>query len=270
MNILTMRRFWIALLLPAMMALVASHKFFILSAVVWLPISVLLLLWAFASHWREKKNQAAFVQSAHYWQNKLTTPTFACLGNTYTFVENVTGTVIEVDTNGQQAWIKTVEGAEQKVVTEGLPVRQSHSLRSFTLCRYNAEGQGVEFQNALIINDTTQDYRLNLDRTAYVVPALLTLIFQRAFTACPVAALAVPMLFKVIHRLLCLSAFVTFCALLWQFKDGYDWRQHEYLWYSYIFSKVGNYLSIKWLKIQDRKLQTEMAALAHKLCHSGS
>ena len=269
MNILTMRRFWIALLLPAMMALLTSHRFFILSAVVWLPISVLLLLWAFSSTLRAKKQQAAVAPSAAAGQHKPATPAFSCLGQTYTFAENAAGRVIEVDANGQQAWTQIADGSEQQIATHGLAVRQSHYLRSFTLCRDDAEGQGIAFQDALIINETTHDYRLHLATTAYVVPALLTLIFQRAFTAYPSTALAVPMLFKVIHRLLCLTAFVTFCALLWQFKDDYDWRQHEYLWYSYILSKVGNYMCIKWLKIQEQKFQSQMENLAKKMLASG-
>lgn len=55
MNILAMKRFWLALALPALIALFIGKSGLILTGVLWFPVSVILLTWAFFTCQRNKK-----------------------------------------------------------------------------------------------------------------------------------------------------------------------------------------------------------------------
>lgn len=63
MNIFTMRRFWLAVSLPALIALFTGKSGLILTGVAWMPVSALLLIWAFFTYQREKKEEAELVRT---------------------------------------------------------------------------------------------------------------------------------------------------------------------------------------------------------------
>lgn len=55
MNILAMKRFWLALSLPALVGLLGGKSGLILAGIIWLPVSAVLFTWAFSTCQRNKK-----------------------------------------------------------------------------------------------------------------------------------------------------------------------------------------------------------------------
>ncbi|UPY94991.1 DUF4755 domain-containing protein [Pectobacterium sp. 21LCBS03] len=55
MSIFAMKRFWIAVSLPALIALLMGKSGFVLTGIIWLPVSAGLLIWAYFTNRRDKK-----------------------------------------------------------------------------------------------------------------------------------------------------------------------------------------------------------------------
>ncbi|MEQ9937172.1 DUF4755 domain-containing protein [Pectobacterium polonicum] len=58
MSIFAMKRFWIAVSLPALIALLMGKSGFVLTGIIWLPVSIGLLIWAYFTNRRDKKTLA--------------------------------------------------------------------------------------------------------------------------------------------------------------------------------------------------------------------
>lgn len=70
MSIFAMKRFWIAVSLPALIALLMGKSGFVLTGIIWLPVSVGLLIWAYFTNRRDKKTLAVLQPQ----RKKISTP----------------------------------------------------------------------------------------------------------------------------------------------------------------------------------------------------
>lgn len=111
MSIFTMRRFWIAVSLPAFVALIAGKNWLAITSVVWLPLSLALLLWAFFTYRRDRKEaEAAKANLQNRQKLEINRPNFDLFGENYTFVKSLSGTVIDTNSQKGSIWLKKIRG----------------------------------------------------------------------------------------------------------------------------------------------------------------
>lgn len=194
-------------------------------------------------------------------KTKITAPKFDLFGETYTFVETFSRTVIDSDPNNGQIWVKTDAGDEKQISDYGIPFRSSHTIHKYELRRYSEDGSYDAYKDALIVNKNTGEYEVNLNRKAVVIPAFLTMLFHNASTASYYRAMPVPKMFSVIFILLCAVALISFLTLPWGFKDGYVWDEHKYMWLTYFLSRIGSFVCIKLIKRRSERFDNKLRNL---------
>ncbi|MEE3652637.1 MULTISPECIES: hypothetical protein [unclassified Brenneria] len=164
MSILTMRRFWIAVSLPLFVAWFFSSGALILLWWLWLPISAPLLIWAFLTYRRDKKEEAeAELARANYLnrqKKEITTPKFEFMGITYTFEKTFSGTVIDV-CDDQHIWAKSDDGVEKRFKIYDVHFRKGHYIRRYAFVQYFKDGAYRSINNALIINDSINNREIS-------------------------------------------------------------------------------------------------------------
>lgn len=261
MSIFTMRRFWIAVSLPAFVALIAGKNWLAITSVVWLPLSLALLLWAFFTYRGDKKEAEATKANLKNRQKlEINTPNFDLFGEKYTFVKSLSGTVIDTNSQKGSIWLKTDTGEEKQLKTKGVPFRISHRLYIYDLLQQNEDGTRRSFSDALIINQSTGEYEVTLGRKAISIPALLTFVTPKKSTTSYSFAMNVPSTFSLGFYCLCSIAFISFLTVISGFRDGYVWQDHQYAWLTYLSSRIGSYIYIKWMKLRsnsfDRGIET--------------
>ncbi|WP_235501693.1 hypothetical protein [Trabulsiella odontotermitis] len=257
MTIFTMKRFWIALSLPALIAVFEGRSGLILAGVVWFPVSALLLIWAFFTCRHEKKESQ--LVKANCQKNSIITPNFELFGKIYTLVETFSGIV--VNSNNDQIWVKTDEGSEMQFSGHSVPFRKSHHIRKYELHQYSEDGSCSVYKDALIVNASTNEHETNLPTRIIFIPAFLTLLFPTSSIVSPYKAMPVSTLFSVIFTLLCSATLISFFTLPWGFKDGYVWGDHKYVWFTYLLSRVGSFVCIQWMKRRNERFDEEIRDL---------
>ncbi|HDU6264958.1 TPA: hypothetical protein RFY42_005365, partial [Klebsiella pneumoniae] len=166
-------------------------------------------------------------------------------GETYTFVETFSGTVIDSDPGNGQIWVKTDAGDKKQISDYGIPFRNSHTIYKYELRQYSQNGSYDVYKDALIVNKKTGEHKVILKRKTIIIPAFLTMLFHTASTASYYRAMPVPKMLTVIFILLCAAALISFLTLPWGFKDGYMWSDHKYIWFTYLFSRIGSFICIR-------------------------
>ncbi len=182
-------------------------------------------------------------------------------GETYTFVETFSGTVIDSDPGNGQIWVKTDAGDKKQISDYGIPFRNSHTIYKYELRQYSQNGSYDVYKDALIVNKKTGEHKVNLKRKTIIIPAFLTMLFHTASTASYYRAMPVPKMLTVIFILLCAAALISFLTLPWGFKDGYMWSDHKYIWFTYLFSIIGSFICIRWIKRRSKKFDHELRNL---------
>jgi hypothetical protein len=129
---------------------------------------------------RRKKKQVGLSDRR---QTRITTPNFDLFGETYTFVETFSGTVINSNPSNNQIWVKTNAGDEKQISDYGIPFRSSHTIHKYELRQYSEDGSYDVYKDALIVNKNTGEHEVNLKRKTIIIPAFLTMLFHNASTA---------------------------------------------------------------------------------------
>lgn len=194
-------------------------------------------------------------------QTEITTPNFVLFGETFTFVETFSATVIDSDPGNGQIWVKTHAGDERQISDYGIPFRNSHTIHKYELRQYSEDGSYDAYKDALIVNKNTGEHEVNLKRKTIVIPAFLTMLFHTSSTASYYRALPVSKIFSIVFILLCAAALISFLTLPWGFKDGYVWDEHKYMWLTYFLSRIGSFACIKWIKRRSERFENELRNL---------
>ncbi|EMO1986522.1 TPA: hypothetical protein NDT34_005308 [Citrobacter freundii] len=209
----------------------------------------------------KRRNEEVNVGLSDRRKAEITAPKFDLFGETYTFVKTFSGTVINSNPSNNQIWVKTDAGDEKQISDYGIPLRSSHTIYKYELRQYRQDGLGYVYKNALIVNKNTGEHKVNLKRKTVVIPAFLTILFHNASTASYSRAMPVPKMFYVIFTLLCSVALISFLTLPWGFKDGYMWSDHQYMWLTYLFSRIGSFICIKLMKRRSQRFDNELRKL---------
>lgn len=127
---------------------------------------------------------------------EMTTPKFELFGETYMFVETFSATVISPLPITDQVWVKTDTGDETQIPAFGIAFRKSHKMCKYELRQYRVDGSFSVFKDALIVNATTGEYEVNLDRKTVIIPAFLTVLFPNTSMASYFRAIPVPNFFR--------------------------------------------------------------------------
>lgn len=196
---------------------------------------------------------------------EITAPKFDLFGETYTFVETFSGTVIDSDPGNGQIWVKNDAWDEKQISDHGIPFRSSHTIYKYELRQYSEDGSYNVYKDALIVNSSTGEHEVNLNRKKVVIPAFLTMLFHTASTASYYRAMPVPKMLTVIFILLCAAALISFLTLPWGFKDGYVWSDHKYIWFTYLFSRIGSFICIKFMKRRSQRFENELRNLIYSV-----
>ncbi len=80
-------------------------------------------------------------------------------GETYTFVETFSGTVIDSDPGNGQIWVKTDAGDKKQISDYGIPFRNSHTIYKYELRQYSQNGSYDVYKDALIVNKKTGEHK---------------------------------------------------------------------------------------------------------------
>ncbi|ATV45609.1 hypothetical protein CTV95_20235 [Pectobacterium brasiliense] len=209
----------------------------------------------------KRRNEEVEAGLSDRLKTEITAPKFDLFGETYTFVETFSGTVIDSDPNNGQIWVKTDAEDEKQISDYGIPFRSSHTIHKYELRRYSEDGSYDAYKDALIVNKNTGEHEVNLNRKTVVIPAFMTMLFHNASTASYYRAMPVPKMFSVIFILLCAVALISFLTLPWGFKDGYMWSDHKYMWFTYLFSRIGSFICIKLMKRRSERFENELRNL---------
>lgn len=210
---------------------------------------------------KNRKEEAEAGLSDDPQQTEITTPNFVLFGETFRLVETFAATAIDSDPSNDQLWVKTDEGDEKQISCYGIPFRKSHRIHQYELRQYRQDGLGYVYKNALIVNKNTGEHKVNLKRKTVVIPAFLTILFHNASTASYSRAMPGSKMFYVIFTLLCSVALISFLTLPWGFKDGYMWSDHQYMWLTYLFSRIGSFICIKLMKRRSQRFDNELRNL---------
>lgn len=214
---------------------------------------------------KSRKEEAEAGLSNDSRQTEITTPNFVLYGETFTFIETFSATVIDSSSSNNQVWVKTNDGDEKQISAYGIAVRNSHRIRLYELRKYSNDNSCVVYADALIINSNTSEYKVNLNRKTVIIPAFLTMLFHNASTASFFRVMPVPKWFYILFTLLCLASFIAFCSLLMGFKDGYMWSDHKYIWFTYLFSRIGSFICIKLMKRRSQRFENELRNLINSV-----
>lgn len=209
----------------------------------------------------KRRNEEVNVGLSERRKAEITAPKFDLFGETYTFVETFSGTVIDSNPSNNQIWVKTDDGDEKQISTYGIAFRNSHRIRLYELRKYSNDNLCVVYADALIVNLNTGEYKVNLNKKTVIIPAFLTMLFHNASTASYYRAMPVSKLFSIIFILLCAAALTSFLTLPWGFKDGYMWSDHKYIWFTYLFSRIGSFICIKLIKRRSQRFENELRNL---------
>lgn len=204
------------------------------------------------------RNEEVNVSLSDRRKAEITAPRFDLFGETYTFVETFSGTVINSDPGNGQIWVKTNAGDEKQISDYGIPFRSSHTIHKYELRQYSEDGSYDAYKDALIVNEKTGEHEVNLKRKTIVIPAFLTMLFHNSSTTSFFRAMPVPKWFYILFTLLCMASFIAFCSLLVGFKDGYVWDEHKYMWFTYFLSRIGSFVCIKWIKRRSERFNHEL------------
>ncbi|PLD81990.1 hypothetical protein B6I61_23325 [Klebsiella pneumoniae] len=204
------------------------------------------------------RNEEVNVSLSDRRKAEITAPRFDLFGETYTFVETFSGTVINSDPGNGQIWVKTNAGDEKQIFDYGISFRSSHTIHKYELRQYSEDGSYDAYKDALIVNEKTGEHEVNLKRKTIVIPAFLTMLFHNASTTSFFRAMPVPKWFYILFTLLCMASFIAFCSLLVGFKDGYVWDEHKYMWFTYFLSRIGSFVCIKWIKRRSERFNHEL------------
>ncbi|ELD3445085.1 hypothetical protein V3763_004331 [Escherichia coli] len=204
------------------------------------------------------RNEEVNVSLSDRRKAEITAPRFDLFGETYTFVETFSGTVINSDPGNGQIWVKTNAGDEKQISDYGISFRSSHTIHKYELRQYSEDGSYDAYKDALIVNEKTGEHEVNLKRKTIVIPAFLTMLFHNASTTSFFRAMPVPKWFYILFTLLCMASFIAFCSLLVGFKDGYVWDEHKYMWFTYFLSRIGSFVCIKWIKRRSERFNHEL------------
>ncbi|MGX9836227.1 hypothetical protein ACH32B_09540 [Enterobacter dykesii] len=204
------------------------------------------------------RNEEVNVSLSDRRKAEITAPRFDLFGETYTFVETFSGTVINSDPGNGQIWVKTNAGDEKQISDYGISFRNSHTIHKYELRQYSEDGSYDAYKDALIVNEKTGEHEVNLKRKTIVIPAFLTMLFHNASTTSFFRAMPVPKWFYILFTLLCMASFIAFCSLLVGFKDGYVWDEHKYMWFTYFLSRIGSFVCIKWIKRRSERFNHEL------------
>ncbi|EFI6735461.1 hypothetical protein BCC21_002812 [Escherichia coli] len=209
----------------------------------------------------KRRNEEVNVGLSERRKAEITAPKFDLFGETYTFVETFSGTVIDSNPSNNQIWVKTDDGDEKQISAYGIAFRNSHRIRLYELRKYSNDNLCVVYADALIVNLNTGEYKVNLNKKTVIIPAFLTMLFHNASTASYYRAMPVSKLFSIIFILLCAAALTSFLTLPWGFKDGYMWSDHKYIWFTYLFSRIGSFICIKLIKRRSQRFENELRNL---------
>lgn len=198
-------------------------------------------------------------------QQEIITNKFELFGETFEFAEIFSATVISSNPTNAQILVKTNDGDEKQISAYGIAVRNSHRIRLYELRKYSNDNSCVVYADALIINSNTGEYKVNLNRKTVIIPAFLTMLFHNASTASFFRVMPVPKWLYILFTLLYLASFIAFCSLLVGFKDGYVWDEHEYMWLTYFFSRIGSFICIKLMKRRSRRFENELRNLINSV-----
>ncbi|EIQ0421116.1 hypothetical protein LUL31_003744 [Escherichia coli] len=209
----------------------------------------------------KRRNEEVNVGLSDRRKAEITAPKFDLFGETYTFVKTFSGTVINSNPSNNQIWVKTDAGDEKQISAYGIAFRNSHRIRLYELRKYSNDNLCVVYADALIVNLNTGEYKLNLNKKTVIIPAFLTMLFHNASTASYYRAMPVSKLFSIIFILLCAAALISFLTLPWGFKVGYMWSDHKYMWFTYLFSRVGSFICINLMKRRSQKFENELRNL---------
>ena len=209
----------------------------------------------------KRRNEEVNVGLSERRKAEITAPKFDLFGETYTFVETFSGTVIDSNPSKNQIWVKKDDGDEKQISAYGIAFRNSHRIRLYELRKYSNDNLCVVYADALIVNLNTGEYKLNLNKKTVIIPAFLTMLFHNASTASYYRAMPVSKLFSIIFILLCAAALISFLTLPWGFKDGYVWDEHKYMWFTYFLSRIGSFVCIKWIKRRSERFDHELRNL---------
>lgn len=124
------------------------------------------------------RNEEVNVGLSDRRKTEITAPKFDLFGETYTFVETFSGTVINSNPNNNQIWVKTDAGDEKQIPDYGIPFRSSHTIHKYELRQYGKNSSCYVHNNALIINKNTSEHEVNLKRKTIIIPAFLTMLFE--------------------------------------------------------------------------------------------
>ncbi|EAM5393886.1 hypothetical protein NUO52_002564 [Salmonella enterica] len=204
------------------------------------------------------RNEEVNVSLSDRRKAEIRAPRFDLFGETYTFVETFSGTVINSDPGNGQIWVKTNAGDEKQISDYGISFRSSHTIHKYELRQYSEDGSYDAYKDALIVNEKTGEHEVNLKRKTIVIPAFLTMLFHNASTTSFFRAMPVPKWFYILFTLLCMASFIAFCSLLVGFKDGYVWDEHKYMWFTYFLSRIGSFVCIKWIKRRSERFNHEL------------
>ncbi|MBB7069412.1 hypothetical protein [Escherichia coli] len=209
----------------------------------------------------KRRNEEVNVGLSERRKAEITAPKFDLFGETYTFVETFSGTVIDSNPSNNQIWVKTDDGDEKQISAYGIAFRNSHRIRLYELRKYSNDNLCVVYADALIVNLNTGEYKVNLNKKTVIIPAFLTMLFHNASTASYYRAMPVSKLFSIIFILLCAAALTSFLTLPWGFKDGCMWSDHKYIWFTYLFSRIGSFICIKLIKRRSQRFENELRNL---------
>ena len=151
---------------------------------------------------KSRKEEAEAGLSNDSRQTEITTPNFVLYGETFTFIETFSATVIDSSSSNNQVWVKTNDGDEKQISAYGIAVRNSHRIRLYELRKYSNDNSCVVYADALIINSNTSEYKVNLNRKTVIIPAFLTMLFHNASTASFFRVMPVPKWFYILFTLL--------------------------------------------------------------------
>ncbi|MEL7629136.1 hypothetical protein AAGW04_09045 [Pectobacterium aroidearum] len=209
----------------------------------------------------KRRNEEVEAGLSDRLKTEITAPKFDLFGETYTFVETFSGTVIDSVPGNGQIWVKTATGNEKQISDYGIAFRSSHTIHKYELRQYDKNGSCYVHNNALIVNKNTGEHEVNLNRKTIVIPAFLTMLFHNASTASYYRAMPVPKMFTIIFILLCAAALISFLTLPWGFKDGYVWDEHKYMWLTYFLSRFGSFVCTKWIKRRSERFEYKLRNL---------
>lgn len=94
------------------------------------------------------RNEEVNVSLSDRRKAEITAPRFELFGETYTFVETFSGTVIDSNPGNNQIWVKSNAGDEKQIPDYGIPFRSSHTIHKYELRQYGKNSSCYVHNNA--------------------------------------------------------------------------------------------------------------------------